>query len=304
MGAAGTGVAGAVARPATLLAPAGRRRAPAFAQTGTAGRYVPYADLPGMAYFAADTPAARALVAGAPLGLVVGADGTLSVTPVAEAAAAADALQGQAPAAVGGLFSFWDSLWDDLKKGLARLERVVVTVARDVGLAIQYVKKGETYVFRAVVRGLEDVARAVAAFFLALGLDIVGDVLQALSMYFIPTPILAAQKAIENGVNDLLDSYRSDMINHVQPPVDTFLEKKEEDVAGFFKQIRNLLAGPASSRSRCSSCSPPRATSPTPRRSPARPGPEPPSTPCSRYGRRGGRTRSPTPSPAPGRCTS
>ena len=241
VGVAGTGVVGAAARPATLLAPAGRRHAPAFAQTGTTGRYVPYADLPGMAYFAADTPAARALVAGAPLGLVVGADGTLSVTAVGAAAAAADALQGQAPAAVGGLFSFWESLWDDLKKGLARLERVVVTVARDVGLAIQYVKEGVTYVFRAVVRGLEDVARAVAAFFLALGLDIVGEVLQALSMYFIPTPILAAQRAIENGVNDLLDSYRSHMINYVQAPVDTFLVSKEQDVAGFFKQIRDAL---------------------------------------------------------------
>jgi len=237
---AGTGVAGAPVRPATLLAPSGRRHAPAFAQTGTAGRYVPYADLPGMAYFAADTPAARALAPGAALGLLVGADGTLSVSPVAAAAAAADALQGQAPAAVGGLFSFWDALWDDLKKGLAHLERVVVTVARDVGLAIQYVKEGVTYVFRAVVRGLEDVAHAVAAFFVALGKDI-AEVVQALSIAFDPARVLAAQAAIERWVNDGLDSYVSNLNTYVKQPLDAFFESEEQKIADFFTSIRNAL---------------------------------------------------------------
>jgi outer membrane protein assembly factor BamB len=241
--AAGTGVADAPARPAALLAPAGRRRAPAFAQTGTAGRYVPYADLPGMAYFAADTPAARAVVTGAALGLVADAGaGTLTVTSVATAAATADTLQGQAPTDVGGFFSFWDSLWDDIKKGLAQLKHVVAIVARDVGVVIHYVIQGVEHVFRAVVNSVEDVLATVASFLLSLlpQKDLVA-IAQALGISLEAFRIPEAQKAIEGWINNGLGSYVSALKTHVKQPLDTFFETREELISGYFDQIRTAL---------------------------------------------------------------
>ncbi len=241
--AAGTGVADAPARPAALHAPAGRRLAPAFAQTGTAGRYVPYADLTGMAYFAADTPAARAVVAGAAMGLVVDADGgTLSVTSAAGAAAAADALQGLPPADVGGFFSFWESLWDDIKKGAAELKHVVVIVARDVGVVIHYYEEGVEHVLRAIVSSLADLAATVATWFLSLlPRKAIVEILQAVGISWDAFRIPATQKAIEGWINDGLASYVSDLKNNVQQPLDDWFVDKEQKIADLFTPIRTAL---------------------------------------------------------------
>ena len=303
--AAGTGAAAAPARRVALLDRAGQRRAPAFAQTGTAGRYVPYPDLPGMAYFAADTAAARAVVTGAALGLVADADaGTLKVTSAAAAAAAADALPGQPPADLGGFFSFWHALWDDIKKGVAQLKHVVVAVAREVEVAIHYVMQGAEHVFRAVVSSLEDLAATVARWFLSLlpEKDIIA-IAQAMSIALQAFHIPDAERAIENRINAALDSYRSDMINHVQQPVDTFFLSGEKQIASFFTQIRDALGRQVLADPVLALLSAPSgAADASPIGSMAGAGTTEHTLFSVRL--RAGRTRSPTPSSAPGRCTS
>ena len=136
------GGAGGSAAPAQVCRPS--RRMP----TCRAWQYTPY-----------NTPAARPAVPQGVYGVSwsAAAPDTYAVLSLAAAAGAIDGLAGEVDPALpaplgGGLGSIFSDLWHKIKRGIAKVTAVVVSIGNTVYAGIQYVENGVTKVFRFVVR--------------------------------------------------------------------------------------------------------------------------------------------------------
>jgi hypothetical protein len=163
----------------------------------TLAPYTAYNDLPGMQYLACNVPTLRQVSVQNPLGMAwsVATPGEYTLLSFSAAAAGIDSLSGMPNALLrgagtGGLrFSLGD-LWDDIKRGVASVTQVVVSIGAVVYVGIQYVVNDIRQVFRFVVHKVEDLVSTIGALFIALVNDI-RKVIELLSL------LLHFQKVID-----------------------------------------------------------------------------------------------------------
>ncbi len=240
--------------------------------TPAANKYIPYADLPGSAYAAVNTPAVRTAVVLQPAGLSYASNDARSVpasfaplTP-ADATRAIDALQGQdwhtsvhatprvRAAAQGGtlhLGGWWGDFWGWVKSAAATITHVIVSVAEDVYAGIRFVVDGIAHVFRAIIKGIEDVASAIGTFFIQLG-KLIEEVIEALSVLFHFEEIIKTHNILKAEILKLVTGVPGDaryvgfaaaVKNTARPKLDAFFGQQEKAVSAFFNKLADDVSG-------------------------------------------------------------
>jgi len=240
--------------------------------TPAANKYIPYADLPGSAYAAVNTPAVRTAVVLQPAGLSYASNDARSVpasfaplTP-ADATRAIDALQGQdwhtsvhatprvRAAAQGGtlhLGGWWGDFWGWVKSAAATITHVIVSVAEDVYAGIRFVVDGIAHVFRAIITGIEDVASAIGTFFIQLG-KLIEEVIEALSVLFHFEEIIKTHNILKAEILKLVNGVPGDaryvgfaaaVKNTARPKLDAFFGQQEKAVSAFFNKLADDVSG-------------------------------------------------------------
>lgn len=211
----------------------------AFESLSPADKYVAYGDLPGVAYFAVDTPATRPAAIVATTGFELDDDHNFTPLSVADAAASIDALEGEevlptllASAAVGG---FLKDLWKKIKSLGAAIKKVVVSIGREVYAGFQYLEQGVLKVVRAVVHTIDDIASLIGAFFVKLGKEI-AKVVEALTVLFHFKEILATADAIK-GFFTTLDDNLSDVASKFTAAGDQFFKNLEQNIDTWFDTL-------------------------------------------------------------------
>jgi outer membrane protein assembly factor BamB len=225
-------------------------RAPAVkGSAARADKYVAYpGDLPGTDYFPTDRSALRSISTPTPTAFSLNPDGSaneFSSLAVTDAAIAIDQLEGRdgmsALLQVGGISDWFKHLWDDIKKGFAKVTQFIVSVARDIYVGIQYVVNGITYAVKQIIRGIDDVAAAIGSFFVKLG-KLIKNVIEAISIIFHFDRILDTQRVIEDFFSSNLGSLGSD-INAAVPAVTTFLGRDESAMESDINAVINKIKG-------------------------------------------------------------
>lgn len=225
--------------------------------------FAAYADLPGMQYTPYNTPALRRP---APQG-VYGASWSdaapdaYAVLPFAAAAGAIDSLVGEvdplllAPVG-GGLGSIFSDLWQKIKRGIAKVTQVIVSVGNAVYAGIQYVENGITKVFRFVVRQIEDLAATIGAFFLALG-KVLADIVELLSLLLHFEQVVKTHAILKSAILAQFNNLPAKILGSILPAVhgffgtgegaieDAFCKAKQQIVQGYSCGAPGAGAGPA-----------------------------------------------------------
>jgi len=206
--------------------------------------FIAYADLPGVRYFAANTPATRQPVSQGTLGLSLNQNGTneFVVMEFAAAAAAIDALEGVPDPALLGLSlgSWFSHIWHDIKRGVAKVAKVVVSVANSIYIGLTYVVNGVTHVVRQVVNDIEDVASLIGAFFIELGKQI-EDVIELLSLLLHFEEIIATYKLLQPALLGQVQALATVVPNQLQGAVAAFFEAGEKDILDAFCTVKKQI---------------------------------------------------------------
>ncbi|HEX2513690.1 MAG TPA: PQQ-binding-like beta-propeller repeat protein, partial [Chloroflexota bacterium] len=197
-GAVGLGAPGGAAGPALTAG------APLGAGPVNPHKYVAYpGELPGAAYAPSSQPAPRPLAVVTPFGLSLDTTGALNTHAPAEATLLLDQLEGAPPRlppqgllGASGVFSWLHHLWDDIKRAAVSVEKLVLSVAQDVALGIQYIEDGVRRVFRTIIHAVEDAVAAIGSFFVKLG-KLIKNIVEALSLIFHLNEIIKTKNKLD-----------------------------------------------------------------------------------------------------------
>jgi hypothetical protein len=214
-------------------------------------KYTPYSDLSGQSYFPVNTPAHRAILLASPAGSHLSVDGqgngSFAAIPPGEAASRIDAWTDAAwgpddelgRAQLGNIFS---DFWNWLTKTAREIQDIVVSVAEDVYIGIRVIVNGVLKVFKTVLRTLGDAVRAVGAFFVKLGQDIVNAV-EALGILFNFGEIMQTHVAIRNEINARALQLVASIQSTVIPDLNTYFLNGECTIAGWIDSLKAKVQG-------------------------------------------------------------
>jgi hypothetical protein len=137
---------------------------------------------------------------------------------------------------VGNIFSdFWNWLVRGIKKLAAEIKQVIVSIAEDVYVGLQYVWNGIKKVFKAIIKVIEDIAHAIASFFVALA-KLIEDIIEALSVLFHFGEIIWTQKWIESYFGEQLLNLKQTVKTKVIPATQNFFTQGKDEIKQLFGQ--------------------------------------------------------------------
>jgi hypothetical protein len=264
-----TNVANAVAQMNAGLKPGGNSTASMAGALNTVhsanpqASYIAYTDLGGMHYGPNNARARRTATVYAPFGFTLSkpAGGPHTFTPMShsEARNAIDALTGTpwdpnnppsaAASATAATFvvgapeniftDFWNWLVGAITKAVEAIESVVVSVADDIVVGIKYIVGKAEYVFKAIIKVVEDVANAIGSFFMQLA-KLIEDVIEALSVLFHFGEIIWTHNWLKAQFQTL---FTTDLPNILTTTVQPILQKAVSavDVAPYFANFEKML---------------------------------------------------------------
>lgn len=230
-------------------------------------KYIALGDLQGVNYFSVDVPATRSLGRRQSLGLQVSTSTNLTTyTDVGSATSAINALQSMADTASvkrlnafgtqGRLAvrSFFHDLWDKIKKGVATVTHVIISVGNRVLSALRYVENQLAQVVQVISQDIRDIASHVGAFFVTLGKDIKA-VVQVLGVLFNFGEILKTHALLKTQFQNLVSAASSNIKNNVIPSMQSFFNTTQADVSDLVCKVKNDLdagscTNPAARRAR------------------------------------------------------
>jgi len=128
---------------------------------------------------------------------------------------------------LGGIFDWFKHLWDDIKSGVAQVTQLIVSVADDIYVGIEYVVAGITHVVKDIIHGVEDVVRTIGSFFVKLG-KLIKNVIEALSIVFHFDEILKTQQLLEGFVTQGIMALETDIATNVTPVMTNFFVRAEK----------------------------------------------------------------------------
>ena len=161
------------------------------------------------------------------------------------------------------LGSWWDDFWNWLKSAAATVTHVIVAIGEDIYLGIRVIIDGVAHVFRTIIAGIEEVAKAIGSFFMQLG-RLIEEVIEALSMLFQFGHIIDTHNILKaellkriNGMAHRLPgpghpgrtrSTGSTPATGVIAQVDAFFEQGEQAISDALNRLANALAGSSVTR--------------------------------------------------------
>jgi hypothetical protein len=218
--------------------------------------YVAYTDLGGMHYGPNNARAKRPATIAAPIGFVLNKPqgGAHTFTPMSHSDArnAIDALEGtpwdpknpngaaasDAPVTfvVGSsenIFTdFWNWLVGEINQAVQAIENVVVSVADDVMVGINFIVNGVQQVFKAIIKVVDDVVNAIGSFFLQLA-----KLIEEVSVLFHFGEIIWTHNWLKTQLATLKDDVKTVIKNTVKPILAQAIADAQTDVAQFFAQF-------------------------------------------------------------------
>ena len=211
-------------------------------------KYTAYANLPAMRYSATNgqsTGTSPGPVS--PIGVGMTASGIAVMTPAA-ASALIDAMEGQEDVAIallGSVASKIKAAWNKIKAAAAKVVQVVVSVAKDIAVGIQYIVDGVVNVVKAVAQDIEDVMISIGAFFVQLGKDIVKTV-EALSLLLHLDEVIKTAALLNTQINASFADI-TNVLNAAQSTVDNWFNGVGGRITGDFCDLYSSLGLPTPS---------------------------------------------------------
>ncbi len=138
-----------------------------------------------------------------------------------------------APATQRSLGSWLRHLWDKIKRGVAKVSKLVVSIGKDIYLGLKYIENGIEKILRVVLKDIEDFAIAIGSVFVQLGKDIV-KAAEALSVIFHLGQVLDTYHMMKDFIKQV------DLVGKVQAArtdIATYLANIENDIADAFGNI-------------------------------------------------------------------
>jgi hypothetical protein len=228
----------------------------------TLPKYTAYANLPAMRYSATNGQSiASALNPVSPAGVGMTANGITLMTP-AQASALIDAMEGEEDASIamlGSILSKVKAAWNKIKEAAATVVQVVVSVAKDIAVGIQYVVDNVVNVVKAVAQDIEDVMISIGAFFVQLGKDIVKTV-EALSLFLHLDEVIKTSGLLNTQINGAFTDI-TNVLNAAQSTVNNWFKGASNQITGDFCDLYSSLGLPTPSNCGTSAAS---VTSTTP----------------------------------------
>jgi hypothetical protein len=136
--------------------------------------------------------------------------------------------------------NIFEAFWHWLKHAVAEITDLIVTIADEVMVGIRMVVDKIEYIFKAIVKVVDDIASAIGSFFKML-VKAIEDVIAALSVLFHFGEIIHTHKWIRDQINANLQQAVTAMQTQVKPSVDQFFQQGEQAIKGLFDDIRNKL---------------------------------------------------------------
>ena len=200
------------------------------------------------------------------------ASGIAVMTPAA-ASALIDAMEGQEDVAIallGSVLSKLKAAWNKIKEAAATVVQVVVSVAKDIAVGIQYVVDGVVNVVKAVAQDIEDVMISIGAFFVQLGKDIAKTV-EALSLLLHLDEVIKTAALLNTQINASFADI-TNVLNAAQSTVNNWFNGVSSKITGDFCDLYSSLGLPTPTNCGTGSASASRARPPsTPITASARP---------------------------------
>lgn len=211
------------------------------AVAGSSRRFKAYPDMVGYLHYSANVPATRTVTPQGSYGLSLDASNTFTAMTPADAAALIDQLEGDVLDEVGSqLGGFFSDLWHDIKSGIAKVEKAIVSVGNAISVGLTYVVNGVKHVFRQVVRDIEDVVSLVGAFFVKLIADI-QDVIELLSLLLHFDKIIDTYKRLKPVLLGQFNSLETLIPQRIAPDVKAFVGAGEQAILDAFCTIKKAI---------------------------------------------------------------
>lgn len=225
--------------------------------------YVAYTTLGGMHYGPNNARAKRTATVAAPFGFVLNkpASGTHTYTPLthSDARSQIDALEGKpwdpnnpnGTAATGEVKpmtfvirrsdDLFTDFWNWLKGVVSQIENVIVSVADDIMVGINFIANGIKQAFKAIIKVIEDVVNAIGSFFLQL-LKAIEDLIAALSILFHFGEIMWTHRWLAS-----LLGYQKEQLKTIiasnKTTVDNWFTNSEETIGGWIDKVKAQISG-------------------------------------------------------------
>lgn len=230
-----------------------------------AAPYVAYTTLGGMHYGPNNARAKRTATIAAPFGFALSKPqgGPHTYTPMthSDARSAIDALTGKpwdpnnpngtaAPGSAPATFvirrsdDLFTDFWNWLKGAVAAVENVIVSVADDIMVGINFIVNGVEQAFKAVIKVVEDVVNAIGSFFLQLA-KLIEEVIEALCVLFHFGEIIWTHNWLKGLINRQMAGLKDSILNYVKGPFDAFIGSTEDAIKEQFDEWRSQISGQA-----------------------------------------------------------
>jgi hypothetical protein len=269
-----TNVANAVRQMNTGLNPGGNSAASVAGALKTLhgsnpiAPYVAYTTLGGMHYGPNNARAKRTAIVAAPFGFALSkpAGGAHTYTPLShsDARSAIDALTGKpwdpnnpnGTAAASNarpqtfvirrsenIFTdFWNWLTNAINKAVSAIENVIVSVADDIMVGINFIVNGVEQAFKAIIKVVEDVVNAIGSFFVQLA-KLIEEVIEALCVLFHFGEIIWTHNWLKGLINHEVNGLKDALTKNVKPLFDSFIQSGEDAIKAQFDEWRTQIGG-------------------------------------------------------------
>jgi len=214
------------------------------AQTPT--KYTAYSDLPSMNYSPVNAAANQGLSTVNPVGVTLTASGYSKTTP-SDAANQIDALTGDevmliTAASATSFFSKLRDAWNTIKKDAQKVAQVVISVAKDIAIGIQFVVDGVTKVVKAIANDVKDLMASIGSFFVQLGKDIL-KAIEALSLLLHLGEVIKTAGIIKTQINAAFDDI-SGLLKNSKTTVDNWFDSAEQKITNEFCDLFSAMGLP------------------------------------------------------------
>jgi hypothetical protein len=141
---------------------------------------------------------------------------------------------------------FWNWLVGVFNKIADTIENVIVSVADDIMVGINFIVGGIKQAFKAIIKVVEDVCNAIGSFFLQLA-KLIEDLIEALSILFHFGEIMWTHRWLAAQVNQRVTDLTKAIIDTTTTPptkgpiltnLDSFFAQGEAAVKGFFDSLK------------------------------------------------------------------
>ena len=134
---------------------------------------------------------------------------------------------------------FWNWLVGAFNAAIDTIENVIVSVADDIMVGINFIINGVKQAFKAIIKVIEDVVNAIGSFFLQLA-KLIEELIEALSVLFHFGEIIWTHRWMASMLAYQKDQLKTILVAHA-PEVDNFLTVGEDTINCYIDNVKAKL---------------------------------------------------------------